>query len=442
MARESRTSRAERLSRHARALHLRHEPAGARRARDRSLCSCCRCRRASASRAEITLTYSVYMLAYGLSAPFAGQLIDRLGARVAYGFGLASLGLGYLLAGFATELWHYILAVGVLGGLGAASLGMIVASALLSRWFTHRIGAVMSVPYAAVGAGMLILPPSPKCCCRATTGAPRIPPGRPRAAAAAAGDAVAARAHQRRLPPLAAVRAAAAASRPSASGRVSSATRTSAFWGLFAAYLFTSLAAYSVMPHSVAYLIEKGFDPLVAAERFRPHRHAVGGRHPRRRLAVRPLRPPADGDHLLPLDHTRHRLSRLVGGLAEPRCSCMPSSSSSASCRGRAARSSSPWWPCCSRRRRRCRLRHLSLAGIGRRARLLGLGPAVRVDRELSSPRFCWRSAARSRGSYAFGSCPVCARSASRPPRRRRADAEACRRQWAKNTGISAAAKI
>ena len=59
------------------------------------------------SRADITLTYSVYMLAYGLSGPFAGQLIDRFGARVAYGFGLASLGLGYFLAGFATELWHY-----------------------------------------------------------------------------------------------------------------------------------------------------------------------------------------------------------------------------------------------------------------------------------------------------------------------------------------------
>ena len=28
------------------------------------------------SRSEITLTYSCYMLAYGLSAPFAGQLID------------------------------------------------------------------------------------------------------------------------------------------------------------------------------------------------------------------------------------------------------------------------------------------------------------------------------------------------------------------------------
>ena len=64
-----------------------------------------------------------------------------------------------MLAGSATELWQYLLTVGLLGGLGSASLGMIIASGLLSRWFTTRIGAVMALPYAAVGAGMLILPP-------------------------------------------------------------------------------------------------------------------------------------------------------------------------------------------------------------------------------------------------------------------------------------------
>ena len=126
------------------------------------------------SRADITLTYSVYMLAYGLSGPFVGQLIDRFGARIAYGFGLASLGLGYFLAGFSTELWHYMVTVGLLGGLGAASLGMIVASALLSRWFTSRIGSIMSLPYAAIGAGMLMLPPLTQVLLAdATTGASR-----------------------------------------------------------------------------------------------------------------------------------------------------------------------------------------------------------------------------------------------------------------------------
>jgi MFS family permease len=220
------------------------------------------------SRPDITLTYSVYMLAYGLSGPLAGQVIDRLGARVAYGFGLAFLGAGYVLAGFATQLWHYLLAVGVLGGLGAALLGMIVASALLSRWFSTRIGSVMSLPYAAIGAGMLVLPPLTQVLItrydwrvahillgagvlltlplvmlmplkRMTDGSPQWRSLRVAGAGGAAG-----------------------------AWTISAAVRTSAFWGLFAAYLFTALAAYGVMPHSVAYLVERGFAPLLAASAF------------------------------------------------------------------------------------------------------------------------------------------------------------------------------
>jgi Resolvase, N terminal domain len=33
------------------------------------------------------------------------------------------------------------------------------SSALLSRWFTSRIGSIMSLPYAAIGVGMLTVPP-------------------------------------------------------------------------------------------------------------------------------------------------------------------------------------------------------------------------------------------------------------------------------------------
>ena len=220
------------------------------------------------SRADITLTYSVYMIAYGVSGPLAGQLVDRLGARVAYSFGLLSLGSGYLLAGFATELWHYLVAVGLLGGLGAAALGMIVASALLSRWFMTRIGSIMSLPYAAIGAGMLMLPPLTQVLISRYDW---------RVAHMVLGAGVLATLPLVMLLPLGRMSAGsqewralrkAAASSASGPWRISAAARTSAFWGLFAAYLFTSIAAYSVMPHSVAYLIELGFAPLFAASAF------------------------------------------------------------------------------------------------------------------------------------------------------------------------------
>jgi MFS family permease len=221
------------------------------------------------SRSEITLTYSCYMLAYGLSAPFAGQLIDRLGARVTYGFGLASLGLGYLIAGSASGLWPYLAGVGVLGGLGAASLGMIVASGLLTRWFSANMGSIMSLPYAALGAGMLILPPLAQLLL-ASHGW--------RAAHHMLGAGVLAILPLTMLLPLGrmtagsvgwqALRRRTAAGEAAGGWTVAAAVRTSGFWALFIAYFATSVAAYAVLPHSVAYLIERGFDPLVAAGAF------------------------------------------------------------------------------------------------------------------------------------------------------------------------------
>jgi MFS family permease len=44
-----------------------------------------------ATRSEISATYSIYMIVNGFAAPFAGQLIDRLGARATYGAGLILL---------------------------------------------------------------------------------------------------------------------------------------------------------------------------------------------------------------------------------------------------------------------------------------------------------------------------------------------------------------
>lgn len=220
------------------------------------------------SRAEITLTYSVFMLSYGLSAPLAGQLIDRFGARAAYGLGLTSLGCGYLLAGSAGGLSQYLLGAGFLGGLGSASLGMIAASALLSRWFSGRIGAIIAVPYAAIGAGMLLFPPLTQLALTATDW---------RTSYHLLGGLVLAVLPLIVLMPLGRLtagspewRAARSQMVQSAKGgwTISSAVRTGAFWGLFTAYMATSVAAYAVLPHSVAYLVEGGFHPLVAASAF------------------------------------------------------------------------------------------------------------------------------------------------------------------------------
>lgn len=221
-----------------------------------------------ASRSEIALTYSIYMIVHGLAAPFAGQLIDRLGARITYATGLTFLAAANFLAGYSTELWHYYLFAGVLSGLGASCLGMVVASALLSRWFTQGLGFMMAMPSAAVGGGMLIFPPVLQmvlehyswrethqmlgiCVAALLSFVICLPLGRMTRGSR----------DWRRL------RADHAAS-GAKSWTVFRAMRTGAFWALCGLYFWTSVAAYAVLPHSVAFLVEKGFDRVWAAGAF------------------------------------------------------------------------------------------------------------------------------------------------------------------------------
>jgi MFS family permease len=223
-------------------------------------------------RAAISATYSIYMVAYGLAAPFVGQLIDRMGARACYAAGLLTLGCGYLLGARAGTIWTYYLGVGVLGGLGAAGLSMVAASSLLSRWFTARLGTMAAVPYAAVGAGMLTFPPLTQRLLLSYDW---------RTVQAWQGLAVLAVVPLLFVLPLGRYSAgseawrtlkkgaaAALADRGTTGWTAASALRTRAFWALFLAYFATSVAAYSVLPHSVAFLVERGFDRQLVAWAF------------------------------------------------------------------------------------------------------------------------------------------------------------------------------
>jgi MFS family permease len=221
-----------------------------------------------ASRSQMLLTYSIYSLVYGLGAPFAGQLVDRAGPRITYALGLSILGCGYMFAGSATSLVVYYLAVGVMGGLGAVCLGMVVASSIMSRWFDRRLGAVTSLPYAALGAGMLFIPPLTQLLLERFFWQQSY---------FILGAAVLTVLPALLLLPLrrigegsAAWQALRMAGRTGGAGdwTLREAMATRAFWGLAGAYFATSVASNAVTPQMVAYLVEQGYDRLLAAGAF------------------------------------------------------------------------------------------------------------------------------------------------------------------------------
>lgn len=112
-----------------------------------------------ATRQQTTGVYSVYMLASGLSAPLAGLILRQFGARICYAFGVALIAAAMMMASHAGGLIALYLSVGVLASMGIAAIGIVPASALIGRWYRHRMSTAMAIAYAGLGSGTLLMAP-------------------------------------------------------------------------------------------------------------------------------------------------------------------------------------------------------------------------------------------------------------------------------------------
>jgi MFS family permease len=220
------------------------------------------------TRSEISGVYSLFMLVIGLSGPLAGGVFDRLGARASYVSGLVLLGGSLYLAGSATALWHYALTIGLAAGLGVATLGMVTANALLSRWYRAKLGTAIGITYAATGFGVLVGAPLAQLLITALGW---------RDAYRVMGAGIVAIAVLVALLPLSRMsrgsgewqeRRAAQEARAGGGWTVERAARTHAFWALSIVYFLTSFASFAVSPQSVAAMVEAGISPLAAAGAF------------------------------------------------------------------------------------------------------------------------------------------------------------------------------
>ena len=245
------------------------------------------------SRSRLTSVYSVYMVVYGLAAPLAGFAVDRYGPRTSYTVGLLCLGGGCLAASRLDALWQFHLCIGVLGGVGVATLGMVPAQALVSRWFRARLGTAMGIAYAGFGSGVIVVVPVTQIVieragwrdayavlgtsllvlllavaaapwrrwwhghpaihslglaqgpCVETSPARRSRTGRPRGREPRAGIPTAREGWTLRA-----------------------AMTERAFWGLFATFFFTAVSIFATSIQIPAYLVSLGFAPVAAATAF------------------------------------------------------------------------------------------------------------------------------------------------------------------------------
>ena len=209
---------------------------------------------------------SLSTIVQGLLAPGVGGLVDRFGARPVMVVGSVLLAGAAMLTATVETPWELYLYTGVVGALGMVCVGWVPTGVLIGRWFSAHRGRVVGIAFSGMGVGVFVVGPLAQWLIARSgwrtatlvlgvTGlAVLLPlvwffardPG-PRTRDAARSGAT----------------------DPAATGpTLRDATRTRAFWALFAAYVFTPLAVFPVFTHQVAFAIDVGFPRMFAASVF------------------------------------------------------------------------------------------------------------------------------------------------------------------------------
>ena len=111
------------------------------------------------STAEISSALSVRFILFGLMAPFAAALLNRYGLRnVTLAAQLLVISALVLSLGM-TSVWQLVLLWGVVVGIGTGMTAMVLGATIAARWFVARRGLVIGILSASVATGQLVFLP-------------------------------------------------------------------------------------------------------------------------------------------------------------------------------------------------------------------------------------------------------------------------------------------
>ena len=98
-------------------------------------------------------------LAWTLSAPVIGILLDRFGPRVVLPGGAILMATGFVVSGFAASIVEFYIGMGVFMGVGFAALPMTSQATFLSNWFIRKRGMAIGAAASGIGLGILLVVP-------------------------------------------------------------------------------------------------------------------------------------------------------------------------------------------------------------------------------------------------------------------------------------------
>ena len=110
-------------------------------------------------RTTTSAALSVNILLYGLTGPFAGSLMARVGVRRVVLVALGLLAAGVAVAPLVRERWQLVALWGLGIGVGTGLVAVVLAATIVNRWFVARRGMVLGVLTASGSTGQLVFLP-------------------------------------------------------------------------------------------------------------------------------------------------------------------------------------------------------------------------------------------------------------------------------------------
>lgn len=113
----------------------------------------------NASRLVVTSGMAVLLLSMALIAPLLGHWLDKHSIRNTMSLGALLMGIGFACLSQATAIWQLGLILTLFLGLGAAMLGPLPSSKLVTNWFSARRGKALGISTLGTSLGGFLLPP-------------------------------------------------------------------------------------------------------------------------------------------------------------------------------------------------------------------------------------------------------------------------------------------
>lgn len=110
------------------------------------------------SRASTAGIFSVNVIVYGITAPFAGALVDRFGPKRVLLAGGTILALSIILCSRVNTIYYFYLLFGVAGAIGTSLIAYPANAAVLPHWFIRRRGMVFGILGSGWGVSFLMVP--------------------------------------------------------------------------------------------------------------------------------------------------------------------------------------------------------------------------------------------------------------------------------------------